>query len=290
MAAMANPHFGKLADVWKHAVLAEALDRERPARFAETHAGSGAYPLTGDAERRYGILRFLQLAPHDPVLARSKYRALADRYAQADPAVYPGSALLAMDVLGDRCAYLLCELDPGSAADLRRQAARLGLRHCEVAEADGMLTTSQWLESRSGAGTPALVHIDPFDPRARAPGGWSALELAARVSGRGTRLAFWYGYDQPAEQAWAFRELAARTSAPLWCGDLMIADADGAGWPGDLGRATTPGTGFGMIAANLRPGTVTACADLGHALAGAYDGLPLPGGSPGSLVFTSRRR
>jgi 23S rRNA A2030 N6-methylase RlmJ len=37
---MANPHFGKLGDVWKHAALAEVLERERPRRYAETHAGS----------------------------------------------------------------------------------------------------------------------------------------------------------------------------------------------------------------------------------------------------------
>jgi 23S rRNA A2030 N6-methylase RlmJ len=46
---MANRHFGKLADVWKHGALLAVLDRERPARYAETHAGSGTYPLPQDA-------------------------------------------------------------------------------------------------------------------------------------------------------------------------------------------------------------------------------------------------
>ena len=59
---MANRHFGKISDVWKHATLAEVLEREPPARYAETHAGSGAYAVVHDRERKYGILRFLQVA------------------------------------------------------------------------------------------------------------------------------------------------------------------------------------------------------------------------------------
>ena len=95
-------------------------------------------------------------------------------------------------------------------------------------------------------------------------------------------------YDQPAERAWAFHELPGLTGAPPWCGDLMVAGADGGGYPGHLGRAATPGAGFGVVLANLRPGTVSACTDLGLALADAYANTPLPNGSPGCLVFTSR--
>jgi hypothetical protein len=61
-----------------------------------------------------------------------------------------------------------------------------------------------------------------------------------------------------------------------------------AGAPGDLGRATTPGTGCGVVLANAGTGTVRACEELGRALAGAYRGATLPGGGEGSLVFTAR--
>jgi hypothetical protein len=71
---VANPHFGNLADVWKHAVLVEVLQREPPGWYAETHAGSGAYAVVRDAEREFGILRFLEVAPRFAVLARSRYR------------------------------------------------------------------------------------------------------------------------------------------------------------------------------------------------------------------------
>lgn len=278
---MANRHFGKLSDVWKHAALAEVLAREPPRRYAETHAGSGAYPLVRDRERQFGILRFLDVAARCEILGRCRYRAVAASWLNGR-GLYPGSALVAMTVLGDASSYLLCDLDPGSAADLRRWAGELSLRRCEVAETDGMAAVTAWLDRAPGQA--GLVHIDLFDPDARAPGGYSAVDLAARVAGSGTPLVYWYGYDQPAGTAWAWTRLAALTGAPLWCGDVLVTGT--ASRPGDLGRATTPGTGFGVILANLQPGTLSACARVGTALADAYAGTVLPDGNPGSLTFT----
>lgn len=280
---MANPHFGKLSDVWKHAALAEVLACEPPRRYAETHAGSGAYPIVRDRERELGILRFLDVAARSEVLARSRYRAVAASWLDGR-GLYPGSALLAMTVLGDASSYLLCDLDPGSAADLRRWARELSLGGCEVAEVDGMAAVAAWLDR--DADQPGLVHIDPFDPDARGPGGYSALELAAHVASSGTALVYWYGYDQPGEQAWAYPRLSAQTSAPLWCGDVLVTGTNSTA--GDLGRATTAGTGFGVILANVQAGTASACTAVGHALADAYAGALLSDGSRGNLVFTTR--
>jgi len=274
---MANRHFGKLSDVWKHAALTEVLEREAPRGYAETHAGSAAYPIARDAERRFGILRFLDVAAGSEALARSRYRAITASWLDGH-GLYPGSALLAMSVLGDAARYLLCDLDPRSAADLRRWAGELSLHHCEIAQADGMAAVAAWLDRRGGQ--PGLVHVDPFDPDACGSGGYSAFDLAVRVADRGFPLVYWYGYDRPADQARACTRLTARTRAPLWCGDLMVT--------GDLGRATTPGTGFGVILANLQADTVAACAAVGNALADAYAGALLPDGSPGGLIFTTR--
>jgi Ribosomal RNA large subunit methyltransferase D, RlmJ len=282
---MANRHFGKLSDVWKHAVLAEVLDREPPQRYAETHAGSGAYPIVRDTERQFGILRFLDVAARSEVLADSRYRAAAASWLDGR-GLYPGSALLAMTVLGDASSYLLCDLDPGSAADLRRWASELSIHDCEVAQRDGMAAVAAWLDRH--AGQAGLVHIDPFDPDAHGPGGCSAFEVAARVADSGTSLVYWYGYDEPGERAWAWARLEAQTSGPLWCGDVMVGGTSSA--PGDLGRATTPGTGFGVILANVEASTVSACTAVGDALTEAYADVNLPDGSPGSLGFITRQR
>lgn len=247
---MANLHFGKIADVWRHAALAEVLEREPPGRYAETHAGSGsgAYAVAADREREFGILRFPEVAPRFAVLARSRYRAVAAAYVDGDRSLCPGSALLAMTILGDASSYLLCDLDPESVTDLRRWSRELGLSSCGVAETDGMAAVAAWLDGEARG--PGLVHIDPFDPDDKRPGGYSALELAARVADSGTRLVYWYGYDEPGDQAWALKRLATLTKAPLWCGDVLVTGASNG--PGDLGLATTPGTGFGVILANLQ--------------------------------------
>ena len=297
---MANRHFGTIADVWKHGVLLEVLRRQPPHRYAETHAGSADYPLVATPEKDFGIRRFLDVAPGVPVLARSAYLASVEPFARATPPLYPGSALQAMSVLGDRCSYLLCDLDPQSAAGLRRRAAGLGLHRCEVVEADGMTAVAAWLAAGAangaaegdglGAAGRGVVHVDPFDPYASERGGLSALALAARAADAGAALVYWYGCDEPGESGWAFGELAALTTAGLWCGDLMATDADGGGRAGDLGRATSPGTGFGMVLANVATGTLAACTELGRALAAAYTGVALPDGTPGSLVFTTRER
>jgi 23S rRNA A2030 N6-methylase RlmJ len=281
---MANRHFGKISDVWKHAALAEVLQRERPGRYAETHAGSAAYPVVHDREREFGILRFLEVAPRFDALSRSPYREVTAAYVGSDRAVYPGSGLLAMTMLGEASTYLLCDLDPESIADLHRWSRELGRPGCEVAETDGMTAVAAWLDEDAPGNS--LAHIDPFDPDARSPGGYSAIELAARVADSGTRLAYWYGYNEASDQAWAHRKLATLTSAPLWCGDLLVTGASSG--PGNLGRATTPGTGFGVILANVQPATADACAALGSALSDAYAGTIFPDGSPGDLVFTTQ--
>jgi len=38
--AMANAHYARIGDVWKHLPLVEVLTFERPGRYWESHAGS----------------------------------------------------------------------------------------------------------------------------------------------------------------------------------------------------------------------------------------------------------
>jgi 23S rRNA A2030 N6-methylase RlmJ len=279
---MANRHFGNIGDVWKHVVLAEVLEREPPAWYAETHAGSGAYAVVHSGGREYGFLHFLEVAPRFPVLARSPYCAIASSYVESDRRLYPGSALLAMTVLGDTTSYLLCDLDRDSVIDLRRWSRELDLHNCEVVEADGMAAVAARLDSETHR--PGLVHIDPFDRDARAPGSYSALQVAARVADSGTGLVYWYGYDEPGTQGLAHKQLAALTRAPLWCGEVTVTGANDS--LADRDHSATLRT-FGIILANVQEGTAGACAALGNALARAYDDAVLPDGARGNLAFTS---
>jgi 23S rRNA A2030 N6-methylase RlmJ len=288
---MANHHFGKFGDVWKHLALAEVLALERPSRYAETHAGSGANSMVDDPERRFGVFRFLEIADATSSLGKSRYRAVLNQLGDVR-SFYPGSALMAMAELGATTSYLLCDLDPISVGDLRAWSTQLGITHCEVAQADGMTAVRPWLEGSAGSTTASdvVVHIDPFDPHSRLADGPSALDLAGRLADEGYGLVYWYGYDSPDRTAWAYHTLGEMTRAPLWCGDMMIADETGAGRPGDLGRATTPGTGCGVILANVSEHTRTACVALGEALATAYAGSTLPDCTHGHVRFSVHER
>lgn len=189
-----------------------------------------------------------------------------------------------MTILGNDAEYLLCDLDPASTADLRIWADRCSVAHCDVLEADGMSATAAWIRDAHG---PVLTHIDPFDPDARLSGGPSAVEFAIQVAEQGHALVYWYGYDNPEQSAWAIDRIGQETRTPLWCGDIIVLDHDGAERAdGDLGKATTPGTGNGVVLANVSPAARTACATLGRELAAAYAGAELPTGHRARARFT----
>jgi 23S rRNA A2030 N6-methylase RlmJ len=286
---MANRHFAKLADVWKHLPLVAVLSIERPRHYWESHAGNALYSMVDDAERRYGALRFVDVASAFPALARSRYIEHLQALNPSMPPLhrYPGSPLLAMTELGAAASYLFCDTDVGSVADLEAAASRLGLEDCvRVVCSDGMTALH---ESLVGVDGKVVAHIDPYDPWAQGPAGVSAVGLARELIQRGVGLVYWYGYDGPEQRGWAFDELRESSSAAiLWCGDVMIASHEKAAFGGDLGDATTPGTGFGVVCANVSREAINACRRLGEELARAYDGIPLPDGMSGHLDFTVR--
>lgn len=281
---MANRHFGKLADVWKHLPLCEVLAQERPPWYAETHAGSAAYEAHDDAERRYGVHRFQSVAERDPVLTHSRY---ADHLRRVlGEAQIPGSPLLAMLELGTSSHYVLCDMDPASTEDLSTWAGRLGIAdRVTTITGDGMAAVAEHV--LDGPARPAMVHVDPYDPHAREPGSLSALDLTARLADAGVSVMYWYGFDAPEERRWALDALDKTTDAALWCGDMLVTTADGAVHDdGALGRATTPGTGFGIVLANVSQASTDRCQALGAATARAYDGATLPHGRAGALDFS----
>jgi 23S rRNA A2030 N6-methylase RlmJ len=98
---MANVHYARISDVWKYLPLAEVLTIERPGSYWESHAGSASYPLTRSPERDYGVFLFLERAVRSSVLEDSAYRRLLyPRDHGETPPTYPGSPLIAMELLG----------------------------------------------------------------------------------------------------------------------------------------------------------------------------------------------
>src|SRR5205085_235839 len=196
---------------------------------------------------------------------------------------YPGSPLLGMRELGPTASYLFCDTDEGSVADLKEAVSRLGLgSRVRVVASDGMTALHESLDTAAGT---VLTHIDPYDPWASGPSGLSALDLANEMIRNGMGVVYWYGYNSPDRRTWALDTLSRSSTTVVWCGDVMIGSQGGEAGRGDLGVATSPGTGFGVVCANISAEAVGACRQLGEELASVYEGIQLPDGSPGYLDF-----
>ena len=98
---MANVHYAKIGDVWKHLPLAEVLRIECPRRYWESHAGSSSYPLTRSPERDYGAFAFMERSVRSPGLEGSAYARLLARHGGGEAPMYPGSPSIAMELLGN---------------------------------------------------------------------------------------------------------------------------------------------------------------------------------------------
>jgi 23S rRNA (adenine2030-N6)-methyltransferase len=118
-------HAGNPADVHKHALLCVMLDymtaKAKPLSYVETHAGRGLYALdapearrTGEAAAGIGRLRGGFAGDH-PYM-----RALARVQMRHGPNAYPGSPLLAAEMLRPGDATHLAELHPQEHAALVR--------------------------------------------------------------------------------------------------------------------------------------------------------------------------
>ncbi|HEX4260275.1 MAG TPA: 23S rRNA (adenine(2030)-N(6))-methyltransferase RlmJ [Acetobacteraceae bacterium] len=180
-------HAGNFADCHKHAILVWLLAAmaRKPARFfvLDTHAGAG-WTALGDGpaartgEWRRGIARLLDTDP--PALA--DYLGLVRRLG-----LYPGSPMLARELLrpGDRLAA--CELHPEDATALRRRFAgdpAVAIHHRDGYEALRALLPPP--ERR------ALVLIDPPYEAADEAERVVAGLAAARARVAGGVIAAWY--------------------------------------------------------------------------------------------------
>jgi 23S rRNA (adenine2030-N6)-methyltransferase len=287
---MSNRHFGRVSEVWKHLVLAEVLATERPATFLDTHAGDALYPLVEDPERLYGVLAFNDVAAEDARFRDAAYVGVLSRLRRgAKLDGIPGGPLVAMGVLGNTAEYLFCDLDGTSTQNICDVARERDVHTATVLTADGMASVHEALADRDPGRT--VVFIDPFDHRAVGPAGLSALDVADEASRAGAVLVYWYGYNRMDQRRWIFDVLTERAKArSWWCGDVMVS-AEGADMTtGDLGAASTPGTGFGLVCANASAAAIARCTTFGTMLAATYRGRPLPAGGPGGLDFSVEER
>jgi len=165
-------HAGNFADVFKHTILVGLIDalKKKPAPlcYLDTHAGAGSYDLramqaekTGEAAE--GVLRLLEFEVNSAPELLKRYLELLrslNSGMDARPAkplkVYPGSPLIAAQLLRPEDRMVLCELQPGEAASLKALFARD--RRVGVHERDGYAALPALVPPKERRG---LVLIDP---------------------------------------------------------------------------------------------------------------------------------
>lgn len=160
-------HAGSFADVHKHAVLVRILLhlRLKPAAFRviDTHAGAGRYDLLAPEPTRSGEwhegIELIWQAPQSgkhPDLLSPYLAAVAAVNADGKLRVYPGSPLIAKNLLRPRDRLIACELEPGSAAALA--AALRGDRRAKVLAIDGWTALDANVPPKERRG---VVLVDP---------------------------------------------------------------------------------------------------------------------------------
>jgi len=160
-------HAGNFADVHKHSILARILVhlRLKPSAFRviETHAGAGRYDLFGpepsrSGEWRDGIERIWRARPD--TTSRALLAPYLETVAALNPdgrlRLYPGSPLIAANLLRSQDRLLACEVEPHAAALLARALG--GNARAKALTIDGWMALGAYLPPKERRG---LVFIDP---------------------------------------------------------------------------------------------------------------------------------
>ena len=121
-------HAGNLADVHKHALLAWMLDymtaKPKPMSYLETHAGRGLYDLGSVEARKTGeAAQGIARAEHWFAVDHPYRRALSAVRTRQGAQAYPGSPVLAGELLRFEDSLTLAELHPQESAALRDAVA-----------------------------------------------------------------------------------------------------------------------------------------------------------------------
>lgn len=271
---MANRHFGKLGDVWKHLILAEILQNNPPAQYWETHAGSAYYDLIPDSTRQHGVIQFIKRAGNFPLLSKCAYLKVL----QASLGKYPGSAALAMCIVGDHARYILCDLDPASAETLKQESRYLD---AQILIEDGMTVISRQASVTTDPGK-IMVCIDPYDPFERAtPNSPNSVELAVSLAQSGFRVFYWYGYDNIKQRGLVCDSIADKVSGGChWCGDFQV--------PASFIYPENSGLwGGGVLLLNTNEQEKRVAQNLSLALEKLMYSNVFPGNTPERLTFAS---
>ncbi len=158
-------HAGNHADVLKHFIEVQLLgylkQKDKPFWYLDTHAGAGCYALDSgyaaqNAEYQSGIAQLWQR--DDLPASLAEYVALVKRFnSGADLLLYPGSPLIALELLREQDRMRLFELHPTDSEILHENFAAHGAQAL-LQSSDGFAALKALLPPPPRR---ALVLIDP---------------------------------------------------------------------------------------------------------------------------------
>lgn len=211
-------HAGNFADVFKHAVFARVLahlvEKQKPFRVIDTHAGRGLYDLEQDAARtgefRDGIEKLLAAPPGGAAgeLLRSYLDCVRELNSPGPLRFYPGSPALAAKIAGS-APMAFCELHPAEFAALAKWSAPHS--NIKAVEADGWQALKAMLPPPERR---AVVLIDPpFEAEDEFRRMADGIGEAARRFATGIYL-LWYPIKNRHDAQSATRRIARAAGRP----------------------------------------------------------------------------
>ena len=275
-------HAGNFADVHKHvtllALLAALKRKDKGFLYLETHAGRGAYDLSGlgAGESAAGIARLESRLALDAATTAEELRTYAERVLRlrrerGEPRLYPGSPLLAVSELRPQDRAVLIEFLPAEARALERALFRQApgrarpsqvALHTTIETGDGFERLRAWLPPIERRG---LTFIDP--PYEEGRQDFERVRHAAAEALRRFRtgaVAIWYPIKDERDTAAWQSALVGELDCELLVGELAL-------YPRDS-RVALNGSGMLILnppyqlAERMQEwlAQLYACLDLGH--------------------------
>lgn len=163
-------HAGNFADVTKHIILTALISclsrKDTPCCYIDTHAGTGCYDLTADfasktKEYENGIEKVIHADNPPPIIRHylDCIHRINNRLSHAQFAslhYYPGSPLIARDLMRPHDRIIACELHPEEYQQLKKTFS--GDSHVAVHHLDGFQGLKAFLPPKERRG---LILIDP---------------------------------------------------------------------------------------------------------------------------------
>ncbi len=208
-------------------VLLHLTKKDTAFRYIDTHAGSGAYDLSGTEagkteEWRAGLGRLLACVKDWPSEAQAliePYLRLAAPAAEAPGPLYPGSPAIAAALLRRQDRMIFCELHPLASEELREGVGRD--RRAKTIEIDGFAGLKAFLPPPERRG---VVLIDPaFEAKDEFERGLGVLE-AAYAKWRTGIFLLWYPVKDPKDAERALQRFAATKVKRVLRLELQVAD------------------------------------------------------------------